>query len=64
MDNLKQRLNQYHLEYKQAYKMAVKQSRIETIEGIQEAITKNGRHSISLSELEDMKQRIESYDKL
>ena len=44
--------------------MAVVQSRIETIEGIQEAITKNGRHSISLSELEDMKQRIESYDKL
>ena len=44
--------------------MAVKQSRIETIEGIQGAIVKNGRHSITLSELEDMKQRIESYDKL
>lgn len=64
MDNLKQRLNQYHLEYKQAYKMAVKQSRIETIEAIQDSIVKNGRRSIFLSELDDMKQKIESYDKL
>jgi uncharacterized protein YlzI (FlbEa/FlbD family) len=44
--------------------MAVKQSRIETIEAIQDSIVKNGRRSIFLSELDDMKQKIESYDKL